>query len=138
MEWKIKARGHPNITAKHGATFMLTKDGEAGPNGDCIIGVSAEIAALDLDQGLKDVIRSGGGLLITVTAGGISEEIRAFGNPGLTLTDPKDLVVRKSSFVCGRTLAIRAGKSAADFSRELAEKLRDAETVVEISIRAFP
>ncbi len=138
MVWKIKARGHPNITAKHRTTFMLTKEGKVGPNGDCIIGVSSERAALDLDQELKEVIHSGKEILITISAGGISEEIHAFGSPDLTLTNPKDLVVRKSDFICGRTLAILADKSAADISRKLAKELRNKDTPVEVVIRAFP
>jgi hypothetical protein len=138
MEWVIKARGHPNITARHRTTFMLTKDREVGSRGDCAIGTEAEKSTADLDPGLKLALRSGSDMVIIVSAGGISEEISAKGHPSLPLDHPGDLVVRKSDFICGRTLAISADKAAADFSREFVEALREPSTIIEMKIRVFP
>jgi hypothetical protein len=50
------------------------------------------------------------------------------------LTDPADLVVRKSDYVCGRTLAILADKAAKDLSRKLVEKLRNPIQRVKITL----
>jgi hypothetical protein len=132
----IKARGHPRITARHRTTFMVTRDSEAGPKGDCIIAVGSDKAVSDLPPELKRAIKSGRELLITVRVGGLVEEVRAKGHPSLSLVHRKDLVVRKSSFICGRTLAILSNKAAADFSRDFVEKLKDPETEVQISITA--
>jgi hypothetical protein len=137
VEWVIKARGHPNITARHRTTFMFTKDREVGPRGDCVIGVGAEKATADLDSDLKLALRSRRRILITLSARGLSEQIVAQGHPNLPLDHPSDLVVRKSGFICGRTLALLADKTAADFSREFAEALSDPSTVVEMRIKVF-
>ena len=46
----------------------------------------------------------------------------------------EDIVVRRSSYVCGRTLAVKADKAARDLSRRLVEKLRDPNSMVKITI----
>jgi len=130
----IRARGHPGITARHGTTFMITKDLEVGPKGDCIISVGSDKAVSDLPPELKRAIRSGKEIFITIEASGVTEKVRARGHPSLTLDYPGDLVVRKSSFTCGRTLAILADKAAADFSPAIVRSLRDPKTEVKISI----
>jgi hypothetical protein len=116
---------------------MLTKDRELGPRGDCAVGVEAEKSTADLDPNLKRALRSGSDVVITISAGGISEEISAKGHPSLPLDHPNDLVVRRSDFICGRTLAILADKAAVDFSREFVEILRDPFTTVEMKIRVI-
>jgi len=60
--------------------------------------------------------------------------VKARGSPKLTFTHSTDLVVRKSSYVCGRTLAIKADKSANDLSRELIEKLRHSNQQVKVTL----
>lgn len=130
----IMARGHPRVTAKHQTTLMITKDREVGPKGDCIIGVAADKAAAKLSDGLKSAVRLGGAVNITIEAGGETDKIHARGHPSLTLTHHKDLVVRKSMFVCGRTLAVNADKAAADLSKTLVSKLCNPSTEVKLTI----
>jgi hypothetical protein len=117
---------------------MLTKERGVGPRGDCVVGVGAEKSASDLDPGLKLALRSGGEVVITLSAGGFSEKISARGHPSFPLNHPTDLVVRKSDFICGRTLAISADKAAADLSRKLVGALADPFAPVELRIRVFP
>jgi hypothetical protein len=50
------------------------------------------------------------------------------------LGNSDDLVVRRSSYVCDRTLAIKAGKAANDFSRCLVEKLKNPWQRVDITL----
>jgi hypothetical protein len=138
MEWIIKARGNPNITAKHRTTFMLTTDRWIGPRGDCVVGIEAERSAADLDPDLKLALRSGNDVLITLSAGGIREKISAKGHPSLPLNHPRDLVVRKSDFICGRTIAISADKAAADFSRKFVEVLSKSSTIIRMELRVSP
>jgi hypothetical protein len=134
MEWTIRARGHPNITARHPTTFMLTAEDDIGPRADCVVGVGAEAGAAGLDPELKRILRSGRTVEIILSAGGVSERILAEGHRSLTLEHPTDIVVRKSRYICGRTVAISASKGAADLSRELVRRLRDPKTIVEMRV----
>jgi hypothetical protein len=134
MSWIVVAKGHPAITARHRTTFMITKELEVGPKGDCIIGVAADKAGPDLPPDLKDAIRAGRELLITLEVEGMVEKINAKGHPLLTLDHPTDLVVRKSKFICGRTLAIGADKAAADLQRKFVFALRNPANKIKFSI----
>lgn len=138
MKWTVRARGHPNITASHRSTLMITRDPEVGPRGHCIIGVGAETGAAGLPEELKEIIRRGEKLLIEIRVGEIGEEIVVRGHPGLPLTHQTDMVVRKSSFLCERTVGIRANKAAADLSRDLVKKLKNPQTSVEVCFRTLP
>jgi hypothetical protein len=83
-------------------------------------------------------LKSGARVSITLRAGGFSENISARGHPDLTLNDEKDMVARKSSFICGRTLAIMADKAAKDFSKGFVRALREPANVIEMEIRVSP
>lgn len=130
----ITAKGHPQITATHPTTLMITKDEEVGPKGDCIVGVAADKGAAGLTDELKSIIQSGAAMTVTIEVGGEVEEIHAFGHPSLSSTHPNDLVIRKSKFTCGRTLAVGADKAAANLSRALVAKLRDPSTKIKVTI----
>ncbi len=125
----ITAKGHPLITARHPTTLMITKDSEVGPGGDCIIAVAASKGAIEFSDEFKKAIRSGAAVTIVIESGGGVEKVHAFGHPSLTLEHPTDLVVRKSKFICGRTLAIRADKAAAGLSRSFVSKLQSPMSV---------
>jgi len=73
-------------------------------------------------------------MTIIIEAGELKEVVRARGSPRLLFTHPTDLVVRKSNYVCGRTLAIRADKAANDLSRKLIEKIRDPNQKIRITL----
>lgn len=119
------AKGHRNIRATHRTTFEVTKEAHLTLKGDCIIGVASEKACSDLGEDLKRLLRSEGArVTIKLTSKGKSDIIHAYGSRGLTLTSQESLVVRKSSFIDGRTLAIRADKAAKDLSPLLIEELR--------------
>lgn len=130
----ITAKGHPRITARHPTTLMVTKDEEVGPKGDCVVGVAANKGAAGLSGELKLALRSGAAVNITIEAGGERDGIHACGHPSLSFIHPKDLVIRKSRFACGRTLALGADKAAADLSRALVAKLRDPKMRIKILI----
>lgn len=134
MRWVIRAKGHPMVSARHRTTFMITKDESLGPRGDCVIGVAAERSAAELDPELKRQALLERPVTIGLRAGGFYEEVRAWGHPSLILDHPTDIVVRKSRYICGRTLAIGANKAAADLSREMVAALRKSTTVLEMEI----
>jgi hypothetical protein len=131
----FSAHGHENIVATHRTTFEITKDAALTKQGDCIIAVEATRAAADLPLEFKQAARRGGArITITIEANELKEVVKAKGSPQLTFTHPTDLVVRKSSYVCGRTLAIGADKAASDFSRKLVEKMKDANQEITVTL----
>jgi hypothetical protein len=131
----ISASGHSNILATHPATLMLTKDKDLSKTGDCIVAVSAEKSVIDLSQQFKDALRKPNAkLTIAIEADGLREQIIAFGSPKLILTHPTDMVIRKSNYICNRTLAIHSDKAANDLPRELVQKLKDPKQKVKITL----
>ncbi|MCW4028402.1 MAG: DUF371 domain-containing protein [Candidatus Bathyarchaeota archaeon] len=133
----VWAQGHPNIQAIHPTTLMLTKDTHLTPTGDCIVAVAAEKAAADLSPQFKQALQSPNAkLTIQIEADDITEQINASGSPKLQLTHPSDLVVRRSSFICNRTLAICADRASNDLPREFVEKLKNPKQRVKVTFVA--
>jgi hypothetical protein len=131
----VFARGHENIQATHETTFEITKEPILTKRGDCIIAVSATKGAADLPLEFREAARNKDAkITITIEAGELKEMVRARGSPRLLFTNPTDLVVRKSNYVCGRTIAIRADKAASDLSRRLIEKMKDSSQEIRITL----
>jgi hypothetical protein len=131
----ILAFGHENIQALHPTTLMFTKEKQLSNTGDCVVAVGADKALLDLSQTFKENLRKlNAKLTMIIEAGGIIEQINAFGSPKLILNHPTDMVIRKSDFVSDRTLAIVADKSSNDLSRELVNKLKNPKQKVNITL----
>jgi len=131
----IIAHGHKNIRAAHRTTFEITREENLTARGDCIIAVKEDKSVADLSREFKELARKREAeITIMIEAGGEREEVKARGDPRLTFTHPEDIVVRRSSYVCGRTLAVKADKAARDLSRRLVEKLRDPNSTVKITI----
>lgn len=131
----FSARGHENVLSTHKTTFEVTKEATLTKQGDCIVAVESTKAAADLPLEFKEAARKEGArITVTVEANELKETIRAKGSPQLQFTHQTDLVVRKSEYVCGRTLAIRADKAASDLSRELVEKLKNPNQQVKVTL----
>lgn len=125
MRFEIPFRGHKNIRGLHEKTIEITKDTELTTNGDCIIGVNAEYGCNDIPEKLKKLLRdSKSDIIITVTVKDLSFRVKGKGNQELSLTDPHDIVIRKSSFVCPRTLAICCDKASDRISRQMIKHLQ--------------
>jgi len=134
---EIIAFGHKLIRSTHETTFEVTREAYLTERGDCIIAVRANKAARDLSQSFKEIARKPNAeITVIIEVNGEKEIIKAFGSPNLTFTHPTDIVIRKSSYICGRTVAIRADKAACDLSRRLIEKLRNPENKVKIILVA--
>jgi hypothetical protein len=132
---RITAFGHRNVKAKHKTTFEITKEKELSIRGDCIVAVSADKGLPDLKPEFRESLRrENARLTILIDAGDAGDVVRAFGSPMLILSHPTDMVVRKSGYICSRTLAIKADKAACDLSRALVEKLQNPEQRVEITL----
>jgi hypothetical protein len=133
----IHAHGHKNVTATHKTTFEVTKDEALTKQGDCIVAVKSTKAAVDLPFEFKEATKKETAqITVTVRAGELEETVKAKGSPKLMFTHATDLVVRKSGYVCGRTLAINADKAAIDFSRKLVEKMKDPNQEVTVTLTA--
>ena len=131
----IFAHGHRNIQATHRSTLEITKENELSKKGDCIIAVSADKDIADLNPKFKGSLRNENAkMTMLIEAGGIVEVVNAFGSRRLILAHPTDIVVRKSSYICIRTLAIKADKAAWDLARKLVERLRDPKQKVRINL----
>jgi hypothetical protein len=133
----IHAKGHRNIRSRHRTTLEVTKDAGLTKKGDCIVATGASKGAADLSRGfLNAAKRPSARITLTIKASGFAETITGWGDGRLVLTHPTDLVARKSSYICPRTLMVRADKSAADLNTELVRVLRDESSTIKIEIVA--
>ena len=135
MIFKLKSKGHRNMTSLHKSTFEVTKDAEIGPAADYIVGTSADKSMLNFPQEFKDRIAdSNTKIKVILDTENGHDEITGFGHEDLTLTHPTDIVCRTSDFICPRTLMIRADKAARDLDGDLIEDLKN-EKIMEVTIK---
>ena len=133
----IVGYGHKNVQATHKTTLEFTKDTHLSKKGDCIVTVAADKALADLSAEFKENLRKPHAkLIILIEAGGVIEQVKAHGSPRLILSHPTDMVIRKSDYVCNRTLAVNADKAAQDLPKALVEKLKNTEQKVKITLIA--
>jgi len=133
----IEFYGHPQVLATHRTTFEVTKKDRLTPRGDCVIGVRATKACRDLDEELKLLLGNDRArVLLAIEVGGMRFEVAARGDCRLTLTHEEDVVVRRSDFVCPRTLVVRASAAASDVPREIVRALRNPSTKGTLVVRA--
>ena len=135
MIFKIRTKGHENVTSNHKSTFEITKDAEIGPTADCIIGVGMDQSMLDFPDEFKSKIAdSNTEITVILDTENGHDEITGFGHEDLTLTHPTDIVIRKSDYTCDRTLMIKADKAARDLDRDLIDDLKKGK-VMEVIIK---
>jgi hypothetical protein len=133
----IIAHGHENVAATHRTTFEITKETHLSRDGDCIIAVGANKALDDLSPEFKENLRKDGAkITVLIEVNGVTEIVTAVGNSRLALMHPTDIIVRKSGYVCNRTLAIHADKAANELSRELVNRSRNPNQKVKITLIA--
>lgn len=123
----VRFKGHKNVRATHRTTVEITREPELTPRGDCIIGVSADKGPRDFNPGFKEMIKVPGATVIALilTEHGDADIIKGFGDPGLSLSDPNRIIIRKSGYVAPNTVMVRASKAARDLSRSLVEGLQN-------------
>ena len=135
MIFKLKTEGHNNVTSLHKSTFEITKDTEIGPTADCIIGVGMDQSMLDFPDDFKSRIAdSNTQITVILDSENGHDEIVGWGHEDLTLTHPTDIVIRKSDYVCSRTLMIKADKAAKDLDRDLICDLKNGK-MMEVTIK---
>jgi len=129
------AYGHENVLSIHKTTFEVTKETELSKRGNCIVAVASTKAAVDLPSDFKKAAKKENSkITIIIEADGLKETAIGKGCPQLQFTHPTDLVVRKSKFVCNRTLAIEADKASINFSRKFVEKLQNPNQKIKVTL----
>lgn len=126
--------GHKNILGTHKTTLEFTKDEDLSRRGDCIIGIKSTKSLPDFSPKLKKYINLGNKIIIKLKIDEIEDEIIGQGHPDLVLSDKNSIVIRKSDFICPRTLMIRADKSAINVNRELIQKLSNPNAEMSVTI----
>ena len=122
----VEFYGHPMVRAAHRTTIEVTKDSRLTIDGDCIIGVRADKGLTELSGSVKDALRTDGSrVTFSIEVPEQSFTLRAFGTSSLTLESDHEMVIRRSEYVCGRTLAVRADAAAKDIPRVLVQTLRN-------------
>ena len=135
MIFKLRTKGHKNVSSLHKSTFEITKDIEIGPTADCIIGVDMDNSMLDFPDEFKDKIAdSNTNITVILDTENGHDEITGHGHEDLTLTHPTDIVCRTSDYTCSRTLMIKADKAARDLDKNLIEDLKN-EKIMDVTIK---
>ena len=128
MRYEIQFSGHENIRSNHQKTIEITKKSHLTPQGDCIIGVNATASCVDLPQTLKDKIRNPDSkITFSISVGGHEFIVEGKGHQDLILTHKDDIVIRKSDFICPRTLAVKCDKASDLLPRSMVTLLRNPE-----------
>ena len=128
IQEEVVFSGHPNILGNHSKSIEVTKAETLSPRGDCIVGINADKACSDLDPRLKKQL-SKPHMVITIEliVGNLRFVIHAYSDRRLLLSDSHDLVIRRSNFICPRTVAVLSDKAASDMPRRMALLLRNPE-----------
>lgn len=119
--------GHPNVQSLHPRTIEITKDKNLTLKGDCIIGVNANKSCKDLIPKIKEKIKKNNSVIeIELIVEPYSFIIKGSGNEDLLLSNSKDIVLRKSSFICDRTLSLNCDYSSLEIPREIIDSLKNS------------
>ena len=130
MNFKIMAKGHENVLSLHKSTFEITKDNDLSLSGDCIIGLDIDKSMEDFPEEFKEKLANDDTkVIVELKTPNASDTIEGYGHHDLTLSHPTDIVCRKSTFVCSRTLMIKSNKAAIDLNRDLIKDLANGESM---------
>jgi hypothetical protein len=126
------------VSAMHARTIEITTEAHLTSRGDCIVGVRSAKGVAQLSASIKEALRSDDARVrLTIVAPGGEFSFLARGSEELSFESPTDVVIRMSTFVCGRTLAIRAESSAREIPRDLVRALRSPAAVGMLRIEVY-
>ena len=135
MKIEIPFQGHKNILSLHQKTLEITKDDELTSNGDCIVGVSANISCVGLPEKMKKKIQNPKTkITFSIRAGNKKFTVQGNGSKKLSLKHTKDIVLRKSAFTCSRTIAINCDNASSDIPRDFVKILQNPKTLGNMTI----
>ena len=133
-KFEIIGHGHPNIRATHKSTLEFTKDNHLTPKGDCIIAVEADKSVKDLPGWLKQLLQSDHKFKFKIIVNDLEISGTFRGHKDLILTHPTDIVIRKSEYICPRTLGIKSSLVAKDIPEKMRKMMTNKETVIKLVI----
>ena len=129
MRFEIEFSGHENIRSNHKKTIEITKESELTVRGDCIVGVNAKYGCSDLPEDLKEKLQDpSSDIEFSIKVEEHEFVVRGKGHEDLVLSHPEDIVIRKSDFVCPRTLAVKCDKASDLLPREMVTLLQNPDT----------
>ncbi|MEJ5292392.1 MAG: DUF371 domain-containing protein [Candidatus Methanosuratincola sp.] len=129
------AEGDQKITAKHSTTLEITKEEVKTRKGDCIVAAKATLSLAELPEEMKQALRRDDTAVeLWIESDGISDVVRGRGSARLTLESKSEMVVRKSGYVCGRTLMVNSDKSASELRRDLVERIARDGSKIKLTI----
>jgi len=135
---EVAFAGHAVVKATHEKTIEITTEGHLTTRGDCIIGVRASKGIAQLSRSMKRALRSDDARVrLTIVTPGGEFSFAAKGSKDLTFDSPTDMVIRRSSFVCGRTLAVQAECSASEIPRGLVGTLKSPRAAGLLRIEVY-
>ena len=130
MKFEIEFSGHENIRSNHQKTIEITKESHLTTQGDCIVGVNAKSSCADLPEELKIKLKNPDSkVTFSIKVKDEYFVIEGRGHPDLILTHTEDIVIRKSDFICPRTLAVKCDKASDLLPRNMVSLLQDPKTV---------
>lgn len=130
MKFEIEFTGHENIRSNHQRTLEITKESHLTPRGDCIIGVNAKSSCADLPEELKNKLKNPDSKVnFSIKVGDEEFVMEGKGHHDLILSHAEDIVIRKSDFICPRTLAINCDKASDLLPRSMVKLLQDPKTI---------
>ena len=129
MHFEIPFSGHENIRSLHKNTIEITKESTLTPSGDCIIGINAKYGCAEIPKKIKEKLRNPNSKVIfSIVVKDYTFKINGRGHQDLIASDPTDIVLRKSDYVCPRTLAVNCDKASDSIPRKLIQILQDPKT----------
>ena len=129
MQFIIEFTGHENITSLHTKTIEITKESRLTRNGDCIVGVNASCGCKEIPQEMKKKLQDPKtSVKFSINIDNYSFQVSGRGHKDLVLTHPDDIVLRKSTFVCPRTLAVKCDKASDSIPAEMIRLLQNPKT----------
>lgn len=134
---EIEFRGHPNVQSLHARTIEVTKDEHLSLRGDCIIGVRASKGCAGIDEKIKHRLKLHDSVVrMEIIVENESFSFTGKGDNRLTLLNRHDIVIRKSRFVCPRTMCVMCDKASSDLPRKMIRMLQvnDAKGLLRVSV----
>lgn len=121
---RVRFKGHKNLLATNRMTMEVTREDYLTLRGDCIVGILADSACKDLPDAAKAFLTGGDPRVrFVLSVEGETFEFLASGSSSLTLTHPVSMVIRKSTYTCSRTLAVKSSAAASDVPRSMVRRL---------------
>ena len=129
MHFEITFYGHENVRSLHPKSIEITTDEHLTVKGDCIVGVRASCGCLGIPDEMKSLLQdSQSEVICTILVGEHSFRITGKGSEKLTLTNPHDIVIRKSNFTCPRTLSVSCDVAADSIPPQMIDALQNPKT----------